>query len=358
MITLKNLHIRFLTPLFISLIILLSSGRSAYGQDDCAAILQEARRYYDLGMIDDIPQMLAACMEEGFTRAQKVEAYKLIILAYLFDDNQFEAEKTMVEFLRKFPEYEIMPNDPVEFIYLFESYGTTSVWSVGLTAGFNLTNPRIIEPYSAFDLNGTTLLNKMKPGFQLGLGVARYVNKNILLNLELYISSNKYKFIDELQIPLYDGPDGINRSTYTEKTLKVELPVTAAYELTIKKIHYFVRAGVSVARFTSVTGQPELKYSEELPQKTGENYDMALYRKKMLYSGILGIGMRYKVPRGVIMLDLRTNLGLNKIVRSEKRYDNQTLSDEFFYLDDDFSLNTFSFSASYYFSFYKPKKQR
>ena len=118
-----------------------------YAQDDCATKIQEAQKYYDQGMIDEIPKMLAPCMADGFTRTQKIEAYKLIILSYLFDDNQFEAEKTMLEFLKKYPEYEIMPNDPVEFVYLFESYRTTSVFSFGITAGFNFTDPRIIEPF-------------------------------------------------------------------------------------------------------------------------------------------------------------------------------------------------------------------
>ena len=68
-----------------------------------------------------------------------------------------------------------MPNDPVEFVYLFESYRTTSVFSFGLTAGFNLTDPRIIEPFTSQDMRGATLKNTMKPGFQVGFGVERYL---------------------------------------------------------------------------------------------------------------------------------------------------------------------------------------
>ncbi len=71
----------------------------------------------------------------------------------------------MVEFLKKFPEYEIMPNDPVEFVYLFESYRTTSIFSFGFTAGFNLTDPRIIEPFSVFDQTNVTLEKHHETGF-------------------------------------------------------------------------------------------------------------------------------------------------------------------------------------------------
>ena len=99
-------------------------------ESDCLKTLKDAKDHYEQGLIDEIPNMLAGCMESGFTRAQKIEAYKLIILAYLFDDDQYEAEKTMDEFLRKFPEYEVMPSDPVEFVYLLESYKTASVYSI------------------------------------------------------------------------------------------------------------------------------------------------------------------------------------------------------------------------------------
>jgi hypothetical protein len=331
---------------------------SLYGQDDCSSKIKEAQKYYDQGMIDEIPQMLAPCMADGFTRGQKIEAYKLIILSYLFNDNQYEAEKTMIEFLKKYPEYEIMPNDPVEFVYLFESYRTTSVFSFGLTAGFNLTDPRIIEPFTTFDLNTAVLKNTVKPGFQLGVGVGSYISRKMLLNMEFCFAANQYKFSDEIRIVRSGKLIGINSVTYTEKLYKAEFPISLAYEINIKKVHYFVRAGFSAAKITGVSGRPLRKYAEDLPPVPGENQNINYYRKNMLYSGIIGTGIRYKVPRGVITVDLRATLGINNIVRADKRYDNKELSTRFHYLDDDFSLNTISLSAGYYFSFYKPKKQR
>jgi len=330
---------------------------SLYSQSDCTAKIQEAQKYYNLGMIEEIPQMLAPCMEEGFTRIQRIEAYKLIILSYLFDDDQFEAEKTMIEFLKKYPEYEIMPNDPIEFVYLFESYRTTSVFSIGFTVGFNLTDPRIIEPYTLLDLSHTTTKNSMRPGFNVGLGISRYISRKMLLNLEFNFVSNNYSFFDEISIT-QGGTQAINSVTYTERLNKFELPVTLTYDFDIKKVHYFVRAGISVAKLTGSTGNPIRKYAEELPPESGGSQDISSYRKNLMYGGIIGAGIRYKVPRGILSVDLRANIGLNNIVRSDRRYKNQKLMTKYYYLDDDFSINTFSLSAGYYFSFYKPKKQR
>ena len=343
--------------LLLFLFLFLINRSILYGQDDCASKIQEARKYYDQGMISEIPQMLAPCMESGFTRVQKIEAYKLIILSYLFDDNPFEAEKTMMEFLKKFPEYEIMPNDPVEFVYLFESYRTTSVFSFGLTAGFNFTDPRILEPYTIFDANHADQKNTIKSGFQLGVGMGRYISRKMILNMEFLFTENRYSFTDELIVPLTGGNDGINSVTYSERLYKVEFPLTVTYEINAKKVHYFIRTGVSAAKLTGVTGNATRKYAQEVPAGTSQTQDMSYYRKNMLYSGILGAGIRYKIPRGVVTADLRVNIGINNIVKPERRFENQAFITESYYIDDDFSLNTISLSAGYYFSFYKPKKQ-
>jgi hypothetical protein len=115
------------------------------GQEDCSSKLVEAQRLYRQGLIEDIPQLLQPCIESGFTRAQRNEAYKILILAYLFDGNQYNAENTMVDFLKKNPEYEVMPNDPVEFISLFETFRTMSVFSFGLN--FGPCQPYRVEEY-------------------------------------------------------------------------------------------------------------------------------------------------------------------------------------------------------------------
>jgi hypothetical protein len=76
----------------------------------------------------------------------------------------------------------------------------------------------------------------------------------------------------------------------------------------------------------------------------------------MLYNGIIGAGVRFKVPRGIIALDLRAKMGLNSIVVTGKR--DEILLNRYYYLDDNFSLNNLSLSASYYVSFYSPRKLR
>jgi hypothetical protein len=330
---------------------------TALAQKDCGKTLQEARNQYDLGMIDEIPKMLAPCMQEGFTRAQKIEAYKLLILAYLFDDDQFDAEKTMLEFLKKYPEYEIMPNDPVEFIHLFESYRTTSEFSVGIIAGLNLTDPRIIEPYSLLNRTTSECTNKMLTGYQVGLATGRYLTKKMMLNIELQMAQHHYSFTDIDTLTKEDGVDRLDESyTFEEKLKRVSLPVTILYEINDGKLLYFIRAGASVNYVFSASGQPSGINNKQ--PIYGSETDMKNYRKAFYFAAIAGIGMHYKIPRGFLAVDLRYSFGINNLVRSEKRYDNTYLYSQFKYLDDDFSLSSISLSLGYYFSFYNPKKTK
>jgi len=308
-------------------------------------------------MIDEIPKMLAPCMQEGFSRPQKIEAYKLLILAYLFDDDQFDAEKTMLEFLKKYPEYEIMPNDPVEFIHLFETYRTTSEFSVGVTAGLNFTNPRIIEPYSMINSASADCSNATLSGYQFGLSAGRYVSGRMMINIDLQLAQHRYSFTDADTILKQDG-EKLNESyTFEENLKKVSLPVSLTYEINDGKLVCFIRAGASVNYVLSASGMPS-GINKKQPMPPGEITDMKNYRNTFYYNAIAGIGIHYKIPRGLVSLDLRYNYGINNLVKSEKRYENTYLYSQFKYLDDDFSLHTFSLSVGYYFSFYTPKKTK
>lgn len=351
----RTIH-KLIIPLTIFSLFFLLFPLRLKAQKDCISTLQEARKLYDLGMIDDIPKMLAPCMEEGFTRLQRIEAYKLLILVYLFDDEQFEAEKTMLEFLKKYPEYEIMPNDPVEFVYLFESFRTTSVFSIGFSAGFNLSNPRIIEPYSMYDLSNTSLSNTTEAGYQVALGIGRYLGKRILLNLEFGYAQNKYSFIDRHTIITEIGNKLTESTTLEEQINKFTVPVTTAFEFKIKKVLYYIRAGGSADYIIRASGNPILKSGETtLP---GEKTDLLKFRNAFYFNGILGSGIRYKIPRGYLSVDLRYNIGINNVVKTGMRSNNSYLMSLFKYRDDDFSINSFTVSVGYYFSFYSPKQQR
>jgi hypothetical protein len=331
---------------------------AATAQEDCLKSFQKARRLYDQGMIDEIPEILAPCIESGFTRAQKIEAYKLIILAYLFDDDQYEAEKAMLEFLKKYPEYEIMPGDPVEFVYLFESYKTKAIISMGFTFGPNFANPRIIEPYVAGDITMTSSVNSTGAGFQAGFNISRYITNRIFVNLGAIYMKSQYYFTDDMKYIYKGNEERLAKNSFDETVSRLNVPLTIACEIIkTRNINYYLSGSFSAGNISKVTGIPGISTSEDEPVVTGADIIMTDFRESILYSGIIGTGIKYKVPRGFLICDIQYHIGLNNIVIPENRNDVPELWTKYYYVDDDYSINCVTVSVGYYFSFYQPKKQ-
>ncbi|MFO7659034.1 MAG: outer membrane beta-barrel protein [Bacteroidales bacterium] len=332
------------------LLILPNFTYNALAQDNCGSMLVEAQKLYRQGNIEEIPDMLKPCIESGFTRLQRNEAYKILILVYLFDGDQLNAENTMVEFLKKNPEYEVMPNDPVEFVTLFETFRTLSVFSFGLRFGTNFTNPKIIEQFSALDTEHTDSKNITRAGYQIGVSINQYVARRIFLNLGINYVHSSYKFLEESVINP-NSPDPATISTSLKEFINLyEVPVTLGYEIEYKGLNYYLKTGLGINKISRASAIPE-------NGGIGAEVSMTPYRKNMLYTWQFGAGVKYKVPRGYLIFDLRYQYGLNNIVMSDLRYTNDELIWRYNYIDDDFSLNAFSVSAGYYFSFYQPKKR-
>ena len=121
---------------------------------NCAVNLREAESLFDIGQIEGVPDLLTECLKSGFTREERIQAYKLLINAFIFDDNLEQAENYTLEFLNKYPEYEIVATDPSEFVNLLEEFNNDARASIGLSGGLNFSNVRIIEPFGVNSLVG------------------------------------------------------------------------------------------------------------------------------------------------------------------------------------------------------------
>ena len=335
--------------------IMMQSVFSLKAQDDCGGKLLQAQKLYKQGIIEEIPGMLKPCIESGFTRIQRNEAYKILILTYLFDGNQLEAENTMIEFLKKNPEYEVMPNDPDEFVSLFESFRTLSVFSFGLKFGTNFTNPRVIEPYTAGNIYSTKSKNITGGGYHFGVSLNRYIARNIFLNFGINYVHSSYKFVDDFTIDISnENSDIIQLDKFTvelkEYINSYEFPFSVGYEFEYGGLNYFLRTGFSYCMVSNASAVPT-------KDVIGAKISMTDFRKSGIFFYHFGVGAKYKVPRGYLVMDIRYQYGLNNIVKVDRRYENPELLQKYSYLDDDYALTSLSLSFGYYFSFYQPKKR-
>jgi hypothetical protein len=353
----KLLHVFWIAIFFV----LICLPRQVAGQDkSCSYTLKEAQRLYQQGLIKDIPSTLQSCLEKGFTRREKQDAYKLILLCLLYDDNQAGADSAMSKFLKKFPDYEINPTDPKEFVYLFNSYRNLPVLSVGVQLGINWSQVALVESYQMANTNGTPRKYKSGGiGTQYGIQLNTYVAPQIEIGVGALIANYKFSSIDSVK---YEAKTTqIIQAAETET--RYEFPVYARYNFKpYKKFTPYARAGIVPAYTTAAS----VTLSRTFIGKAVQNnvppvpYDILAWRKQFGIWAVAGGGVKWDLPPlGYAWIDVRYQVGLSQMkVNADAKFADTDIGSKYYYRSDNFRLNNIGASVGFSFSFYKPTKKQ
>jgi len=333
---------------FVFLILFALPVFDVFGQEeDCAIKLREAQQLYDAGKIETVPVMLQTCIERGFTQEERLSAYKIIILCYIYDDDQESAHEGMLSFLKRYPEYELSATDPDEFRFIFEQYRTRPVLDLGVLAGVNRTHGMINQPYSPFNLN------KEKPkytadgfAFQVGALINFYASSRIQISLEpMYAQANFQLEYENSSIQGFGELDHFERQSY------LYIPLSGIYEFNLDRIRPYLRLGGQIGvLFDNKTSTANGIF-------TGPDEDNLVNRNQINYWAFGGAGVKFKINKAYFFLDLRYNVGLNKYLNSsENRFTQENHNWVYMYQDSDFRLNSMMMSIGYAYSFFNPKR--
>jgi len=320
-------------------------------ENRCVQLLRDAEKTYEAGRIDVIEGMLSPCIEkDGFSKFEKLQAYRLIILSKLFDNRDEEANTYFLELIKTDPEYQPNPvTDPSEFIDLFNSYRTTPIYALGFKVGMNLTKPSSYVPYGVNDTEGNTGSYKAFMNVQFGFNADVYLSKKFTLGADLLFSIKKYQYENTLL--------DFSELTVKETQMWLELPIVLKYTMGQKKLRYYLQAGGAVSMILNSTADITRKdVNTQSNQAIGPNVDTRDLRNMFNYSLVAGGGLRYKAGYGYLVLDVKYMHGLNNISNSDNKYNNSDLVYKYGYIDNNFTLNSLMFSVGYYKTFYKPKK--
>ncbi len=330
-----------------------SFAQKAEGKD-CDETLIQARRFYQLGQIEKVPGVLESCMKDGFSKEQKSEAYELLVLTYQYDNQPTQAEETFIELLKHDPEYKIKgKNTPFEFLRLYNTYHAPPVYSIGFLGGVNMAFGQRTQSFSLSNAQGSeeedlTDYNSDGIGFQVGVTVKRYISKKFELNLDLIYNNMKYeRTLNQL---------GFENIIYREDQRMFQAPLTLTYDFELGKFSPYLRLGGGISYLFTSEAILEREYTDEsLPTVTGPPIDMLGQRNNVNFFSTAGAGLKFKIPRGIIVLDVRHNWYFLQQNRPSKRYENNILTYEYHYVDDDFKLGNVSVSLGYTYSFHKIK---
>lgn len=331
------------------LVFVVFAGTSALvAQNTCTDQLRIAQQSFDDGILDDIPDQLAACMRNGFTKEEKANAYKLLIQTYLFSDQPEKADQEMLKFLNEFPSYSLAINDPTEFVNLYNTYRTDPIFKIEVLLGATLSIPSNIQYYGIHDLNASPEEYYKGAGFR---GEVNYMNTlkgdfDYAAGISFAYSSIGYSH------PPFDY-------TFIETTfsrMAVGVPLSVRYHQNYWGIDFFAKVGIEPLYI--------LNYSGDFT-RTGDYIDDQLdklpfkdYHKKMDLSPFLGIGVNINLGRDYLLVNAGFKFGTINHLRDEGILKDFEIEPQFYFVDDDMLLNHGSLSISYLRPIYKPKKIR
>ena len=371
-----------------------SSHAQSSENEGCVIVLKDAEKSYEQGKLEKIPSILEACIESGFSKEEKIKAYRLLTLTYLFDDNKEMAEKSIENMLKLDPEHVINEAiDPIEFIYLYNEYRTEPIFTYGINGGANMTFVRLIEQYgfdnvnaiSKYDTNGTFAGGDKyytQASIQGGLNGSMLLMKNLNLNLGATYKSTKIWSTKNYAFNTFDNSVdtlvNFGRLTNVEKHSWVKFPLSLTYDIKLTpKFSTYIQlggsAGVLVSAKSTLTRTYETTSfdfsSSSIAEVTGPPENVRMNRNYWNYSISGGLGFKYRIPKGNIFLDVRYNYAVRQLNYKNKYRNsrntirwgpipaNPDLLYKYYSIDNDVMLDDLAFTIGYSRFFYNPKKK-
>jgi len=327
-------------------------------QNDCGETLNHARDVFEAGHIEQIPSILHECLDK-FTIEQKIEAYRLLTITYLYLNDPIGAENSFLALLGVDPEFRVSANDPVELEYLSKQYISTPIISYSGKIGANLSTETILN-YNRLDSDFSP-----SPRYKTGVGVVMqgalelHFNKVVGLNAELELSTRSYTRESEL----FEGNPEQQNLLQNRFVMHGSLPIYLKFTYPGEIYFPYVYAGYSPS-FTLLSTSKETR--EANTREGGKEERPALDNSNSTtdfsHSLVFGIGLKRRIKYRYVLVDLRYRLGMTNMNNQQNQYDfsNADTKEKVFNyssLDDDLRWNGIELTVGYVWPQYKPRKK-
>ncbi len=347
--------------LYAFLIVCFSATVARAQLTSCTQTLRLARSTYEQGRLHEIPVLLEKCLQAGFSQAERVEAYKLLCLSYIYLEEPQKADEAMLNLLRTDHYFEIRPEtDPAEFVALYRTFRTDPIYRVGLKMGANVSLPHVVDYLPANDLT-----SEYDFGFAFQAGIAGDIplsamSGKLTVHPELALVMRSFKYTNE---GVFNDvtPEGepFTREYETngvEKHTWVSVPVSVQYRLFDRRLKPYVSLGLSGDYLLSARNTFR-RTKEDATSLDEQSIDLHDSRKKFNVSAILSAGVKVKVTGGFAVAELRYIRTLGNLNDPETIFsDFDRVNPTGGYVDGIFKVNALQFTIGYMYNRFNPKK--
>jgi hypothetical protein len=317
----------------------------------CAQTLRLATSTYEQGRLHELPELLKNCLNSGFTKQEKVTAYKLLTLSYIYLEEPEKADEAMLKLLQTDHYFEINEAvDPAEFVALYKTFRTNPIYRLGVIGGPNLTWPNLISSNASSDGIGKY---SYKPSFQVGIDVEIPLSSRFILNPQLQFQSKSFSYSQK-------GKEGTADTIFNISSVEAQkwlsLPITLQYSITESKLNPYISLGVSVDYLLTAMQTP-LKLREGYQDVKEENINISDQRKKTNINAIAAAGIKYKIAGGYLLAEARFIYGLQPMNDKSMIYRNPSIFNNYNFVDGIFSQNSVLLNVGYVYNVFHPKKK-
>ncbi len=343
----------------VGLLFLISVSIARAQISSCAQTLRLAQSTYEQGRLHELPTLLDACLKntgaDGFTKDQKVRAYTLLTLAYIYLEEPEKADEAMLNLLRTDPYFKPNPDvDPAEFIGLYGTFRTRPVYRLGVKFGANASQPNV----SSFNPIGDGKAKyAYKIGFSGGLVGELPVNDKLTLSAELLFQQKTFTNTSSsfLKDTTYSSSVGTESQSWLSLPVLVQYQFVEAKKMEKRRILPFLEGGISTDLLlgSKMQATQTRKNNQSIDVRS---FPLDVQRQKINVSAMVGAGFKTRVAGGYLVVDARYSYGLLKTNTKASLYNDQPLLFDYKITDGIFSLNSLYVNVGYVHNFFTPKK--
>ncbi len=355
--------------LFLSSIFVLAVSTQSFGQaSTCTQTLRLARSTYEQGRLHELPGLLKNCLDtpDGFTKSERVEAYKILTNTYIYLEEPALADETMLKLLQSDHFFEVNPEvDPAEFTSLYAKFRTKQIFRYGVKIGVNGTLASAIENHYVGDASVGQGKYSPKVGFQVGFVFEKDYFEKFTLAPELMFTTRSFTYtnsrvftIDSL---LEQGGDANGAEVISiAKQSWIDLNAIVKYRMGDQdrpdtKFIPYVGIGPGVSYLLAGKNQITTTATGGKFTVSGPDVDLKNSMNQIVYSVIVMAGAKIRLGELYLTGDIRYQYGISNVINGATRSSQEAVFD-YATQQNDYRQSNVSFNVGVLIPYFNPKK--